>query len=159
MLSWGCREALSCGRREGAGVRLRREGRAASSSLRTASAQPAGSAVPVCEARSGGRERALERRERGRAEPDEGANGRQSKILLSHSSGIMCQSKILLCQSSWIVCQSSGLLWQSSGLLWQSSGLVSDKSAVVWQSKKLVWQSSSLVWQSSGITSDSSGML
>ena len=159
MLSWGCREALSCGGHEGAGIWLRRGRRAASSSLRTASAQPAGSLVLVSESRSAVLEgRGLESGEAPH-ESEEGANGRQSRILDSQSSGITCQSKILDSQSSGITSEVIPLDWQSSGDDWQCSGLDSESSAVDWQSKSLDWQSSGITCESCGVTSESSGML
>ena len=76
---------------------------------------------------------------------DEGANERQSKILL--------------CESSWITSDVIPVLWQTSGDYWQSSGIMSDVIPVVSQSKSLVWQSKSLVWQSKSLVWESSGTM
>jgi hypothetical protein len=48
------------------------------------------------------RERTLERWERSGTEPAEGANGRQSKLLDSESSGITSESNALLSECSGI---------------------------------------------------------
>ena len=114
------------GGHEAARIRLRREGRAASNSLRTASAQPGGSVgsvVPASEARSDDSERRDPERKQTPRGPEKSANDWQRSFLDPDNRRIMSERSALDPQISRITSEMIPRHWQKTVVHWQYRGV------------------------------------